>query len=453
MWLLLSDLALTGHVVGSAARAARQPPVTSTLPPDATRERHVVQLVLASSPTPSLPPATNTRAPTPTPSNTVTPPPTPTPSATATLTPTPPPTPTATATATPSLTPTPLPSETATPSPTRTARPSRTRTATPTGTPFVIPSQTPTSEVIGPTDATPSVAGPRPPAPRVSATLSVGGVLLQWGRDEGTERYQIYSNLGSGLEVYRLVTETTETVWLDTHVTAGQQVRYQVFAVRGDVLSTPVLITVTIPQGLAWLDNPAPPPGEAAPTATPAPLVLRLLSRTSYRDPAGRFHLVALWQNPHDVALQGIRIRVRLWEEGRTGFRTLEQEPLTSSALAGETIPMHVVLEEGAPRTYTLAAQGVPGEAPARLLVVEESEGRIGDDGLYYVRGRVRNAGSMAVAQPRLMGMLLDEQGEPLAAEEGLLTPDPLQPGGTATFVLTFRALPGIAAHRVFAFP
>ncbi len=261
--------------------------------------------------------------------------------------------------------------------------------------------------------------------------------------------------------MYRVVKEGEGTHWRDRTVLPGRQYRYRIVAVGEGGVSDPVLVTVTIPawrwpwRGLPGRGESAMPAPSVAssPTPTPEPLALTLVGRSGYLDAAGNFHIFALFRNEQDQDIVGASAQITLLNDNEEVTSRHSGELSTASIAAGATVPLHVVLEGVEPNSYTVSAQGVSGSAPASPLVVEASAGSEGSDGFYYVQGRVRNSGDSEVALPRLAVVLFDRFDRPINASDLTLTPDPLPPGGSATFQVRFDYFPQVRGHQVYVLP
>ncbi|MGH2545089.1 MAG: FxLYD domain-containing protein [Ardenticatenaceae bacterium] len=196
------------------------------------------------------------------------------------------------------------------------------------------------------------------------------------------------------------------------------------------------------------------------PTHTPAPagalvrepLRLAVAGRSGHLDPAGRFHLLLLLRNQHEQDAVDVKVRINVREGGARVVDTFYGEPYTTTVAAGATVPTHIILESGEPGRYTITAAGVAGRASAVPLFVEESASHKSGD-FYYVQGRLRNVGDTHIDSPRVVAVLLDRLGRPIAMEETQTTPAALRPGWTATFQARFAEDARVRDYEVYVLP
>jgi hypothetical protein len=283
------------------------------------------------------------------------------------------------------------------------------------------------------------------------------GVLLRWTAIAG-EGYRLYSNMGSGLEMYRLLGETETGEWLDTSVQSGRSYHYQIIALSDKELSNPIEISITTPEW-RWrsIGGQSRQVTEAiaspVPTPTLAPLRLTIASRTSYLDSAGDFHVIALLRNQEETDLIDLAVQINLLNDNQEIIQTISGIPYVQEVASGATIPMHLTIEDVEPKSYTIIATGLPGNASSLPLLIEASQGSEASDGIYYIEGRLRNRGDSRIDFPRIVVVLLDDSARPVNAEEVRPIPAQIDPDSTATFQMRFDYYPRVVNHEVYALP
>jgi hypothetical protein len=188
-------------------------------------------------------------------------------------------------------------------------------------------------------------------------------------------------------------------------------------------------------------------------TATPAPITLTTAGHSGYLDPTGRFHIFALLHNRQEQDAVDVEVTITLLGEDREVMASYTTTPYATAFPAGGKVPLHWVIDDVEPDSYTVRASGISGVAPLSPIVVEASHGNEGDDDYYYVQGRVRNSGMETNENPRLIIVLLDRDERPVNIAEAGTTPDTLRPGSTATFQIRFDHYPEVVGHAVYVLP
>lgn len=286
------------------------------------------------------------------------------------------------------------------------------------------------------------------------------GILLRWSVHEG-ERYQLYSNLGRGISLYRLLGETDEGQWLDTTVQAGRTYQYQLVIIREEREEAPIGVRVMMPdwpwQTAGWPNREGQiinePSALASPTTTPAPLALTVTERSSYRDSLGRWHVFALLRNDHDVGLVGVTALVNRYDSNQRLFETMSGQPYTQLIPSGNTIPLHLTTTGNEPASYEIIAAGIPGIVEPLPLTVEASQATQINDTRYEVKGRIRNTGEQRLDFPRVAIVLIDDTNRPINIDVVRPIPAQIEADGTAIFEIRFDYFPRVVGHEVYVLP
>jgi hypothetical protein len=85
---------------------------------------------------------------------------------------------------------------------------------------------------------------------------------------------------------------------------------------------------------------------------------------------------------------------------------------------------------------YQLEVVSQAAEAKTARLLVEEHQGNKDNDGLFWVTGKVANAGDETVDTVVVVATFYNDAGMPIAATLGIADVAPLAPSATSSFTL-----------------
>lgn len=108
-----------------------------------------------------------------------------------------------------------------------------------------------------------------------------------------------------------------------------------------------------------------------------------------------------------------------------------------------------VLFSFGCTQNQVATAPPVPPAKPKLALLSQRVERT--DETMVGVHGEVKNNGSVPAERVVLTVTGYDKQGQIIRSDQGMLNPDPVEPGQTAIFAIYLLDAPGFHSHKVTA--
>jgi hypothetical protein len=191
------------------------------------------------------------------------------------------------------------------------------------------------------------------------------------------------------------------------------------------------------------------PPRASGGTATPAPVVfqedeLEIINARHYADLGGTLHVVGEVWNKRDVAVEDVRVLVRLFDDDGA-MLTDERWSITMNLIpAGDRSPFEVLFLDP-PEYWFIYEMRASGEPADFMLVytytdleIVKHSGQVPDHGNYQISGLVRNMGDKDAQFVQVTATLYDDEGTVVAMGYTYAEADVLQAGATSSFAMTF---------------
>jgi hypothetical protein len=285
-------------------------------------------------------------------------------------------------------------------------------------------------------------------------------VVFTWEPVADATAYRVYSNLGSGLEVFTVAAEPSAAFYRQQGLRSGRTYLFRISAIRDGVESATARVEVVVPawrvlgggvQGNRARVAPT-PTGLAAPTSTSTPALLLEVreGRSDWVDSLGRLHIVGEVVNRTDRVAANILLNLTVYGAADAVLLQERQPPLVGALAPGDRAPFHLVM--AAPpdwQRYAIEATAAVGRLPELPLVVSETESGEDQAGFYQVTGRVQNTGGQRVDFPRVVVTLYNKDGLPIDAGFAVPSPAQLAPGEYGDFAVQLTNYPYAGTVRV----
>src|SRR6476661_182578 len=198
--------------------------------------------------------------------------------------------------------------------------------------------------------------------------------------------------------------------------------------------------------------TPAPPPTDTAvpATATPASARLALVEYTQYKDSLNDVVVIGYVRNEGSVPLESIKVVAQALDSGGATVGTGEDLLLALVQLPpGKVAPFQVSLGQltGTLDKIDVQTQAAPFDpngfnifTAAQGLTVEGE--KLGQPQQYLgtkLTGRIKNGGTTPATLVRVLAVAYGADGKVVDVGEGSSSLDPLAPGASGPFEITFR--------------
>ncbi len=481
-WTVTSVAIAQQKVDTSTPTATVTPTSTSTptytpTPQPTTTPTHTPTHLPTATPT-----QTATRQPSPTATYTPTPQPTATPTETATRKPSPTPTrtPTYTPTATPRLTLTPTQLPTHTPQPTATPKataiatklavtptPLPTTRPEPAATPLVVAAalKSDPAEISGNTPARPAPPdlGTAKAAGLVEAvSLTNGSIALSWTPVGRTAQYRIYSDMGSGYDVYIYKADAAEPAFVDKFLRPATFYSYRINHLKANQevalaqTYTATVVSEVIPsEDLSGQTSPSVKQPAPTPTALPPDaVILGLVNDNSFTDDFNTLNIVGEVRNDSNLDVGQTHIAVTFYSEAGAVIGSAEGHTMFEVIPPGEISPFLITVSRPSGlASYSLRAVARP-VAPrlgAQLSVVTVK--RFEDEaGFFHIKGVIENMGSVTAQRAKVVAVIYGRGNSLINLGFTYVEPPTLAPGQRATYEVIFTYYPKYVSQRVIPF-
>ena len=288
---------------------------------------------------------------------------------------------------------------------------------------------------------------------------------LSWDVSEKKQSYRIYSDMGRGYGVHIYKEETGETAFVDSAAQPGRLYSYQVSALeQGKEQPLGVATAVTwqadvvaeakvIPSSSSGpVNGPANVAVIPAPTALPPDaLLLGLMSDASYTDGFDTLNVVGEVINDSNLDVGNITVIVTFYDAAGAFIHEAQGKTLVDNLQPEERAPFLLSLPRPAGMSnYSVKAVGRPTPPRLKPQLVLLSNKRYEDDaGFFHVTGQIKNTGSVAVEQAKVVVTLYGRGGGVINVGFAYPQPSPLAPGEIAAFDVSFTYFPKFLDHRV----
>jgi len=286
---------------------------------------------------------------------------------------------------------------------------------------------------------------------------------------EGADiRYRVYSDLGSGGQMYTLRAMVRRSRFHDQGLEPATTYRYLVTTRQNEKESAPALIVVTttgwprlwpalpsLPPAFRVTVTPSAPAARITPrptaSSTPAPVVLDLTAGRDFTDDLGVMHVVGELRNNTDRAVGHVQIVATFYDRSGAVLDRVTGSTLLDVIPGGDAAPFHLtlpVLERL--WNYSLRATGRPIDArPSVHVVVLHDRMYKDEQGFIHVAGQVENRGQKLIEFPRVVVTLYDPWGAVVNNGFVYTNPSSLAPGEKAAFDAYFAYFPQVESYRV----
>jgi hypothetical protein len=294
-----------------------------------------------------------------------------------------------------------------------------------------------------------------------------GTVTLRWAEMAEAAAYRVYSDMGSGYDVYIYQAAVADPQYSEYAPIPGATYRYRITAYQDGVESLPARVAVTT-QGaasppLVASRGPAGGSAVAVPVVTPAPttvppdtIILGVVSSEQYVDDLGSVTVAGEVRNDSALNVGNGKIAVTFYDAAGQVLAQDEVSTLLDILSPGQRSPF--VLTRPRPpglADYSLRATARPTtqEPRSRLAVLSSRSFERG--GFYHVAGQVENRGTRSVGRVEVMVTLYSLTGKVVNVGVAWGKPqknmDKLAPGERADFDCVFTYYPWVSYHKVQA--
>jgi hypothetical protein len=305
-----------------------------------------------------------------------------------------------------------------------------------------------------------------PPVTSVNFTvtpLTNGTTALSWPVEASPATYRLYSDMGSGFDVFLYKSQTTRPAYVDKYLKPGATYNYRVTAISNGkerFLAQKAVTTIEESPRLTEEDTAT---GfevttvgvvTALPTALPPDAVLLgLVSDNRFTDEFNKLTIVGEVRNDSNLIVGDTEITVTFYDANGSVITTTAGTSMLATIPPGEKSPFIISMERPAGLdSHSLRAIARPVEpAPYPQLTVTELRRFEDDAGFFHIKGTIRNAGSTAARQVTVAAAIYDRSNRVINISFAYTDPPVIPPGAEAAYDVTFAYYPRYYTQRVIA--
>lgn len=298
-----------------------------------------------------------------------------------------------------------------------------------------------------------------------ATALTNGSIALSWlAEADSSPNYHIYSDMGSGYDVYLLKAKSSQPTYIDRQLRPNLNYNYRL--TRVDAKQEIVLArtsTATFDQRPDKNTDSISTQNDvstvsvvtALPTALPPDAVLLgLISDNNYTDDFNTLTIVGEVRNDSTLTVGQTDITVTFYDSAGVVIETVNGEALIDVIPPGEKSPFVITLKRPVglnSHSLRAVARPVAPEQTAQLTVVETR--RFEDEaGFFHVKGHIENAGSTIARRIKVATVIYDRSNRVINVGFTYTDPPNLRPGQQAAYDVIFSYYPRYVTQQVIPF-
>ena len=295
-------------------------------------------------------------------------------------------------------------------------------------------------------------------------TLTNDSIALNWTPVENSQKYRVYSDMGSGYGVFIYKAVVDQPAFIDEVLRPGMAYSYRItrLAAREEVVLAQVnaatfgskraTINTLVNQQLASTANVTP---TIVPTALPPDaIILGLLSDNNFTDKFNTLTIVGEVRNDSSLDVGQTNITITFYDSSGNIIGTASGDTMLDVLSPGEISPFFITLAQPTGlASYSLraVAQPVESKLKSQLAVVELK--RYEDDaGFLRIKGTVKNLGNLVSKRTKVVAIIYGRDGRVINIGFTYVHPPTLAPGQQATYDISFTYYPRYYTQTVIPF-